>query len=341
MADPRFFEPLGPLPLSQIAALTSAAILHPDAASLHVTHVAPLNEAAAGVLVYAEKLDALRAAPDGALTSTFVLCPEEAAPRVAELGGVALVCKRPRASFALAADALYRKKSLHAGPPIHDTARIDPSAQVCALVTIGEGAQIGADAVIEPGAVIGPGVSIGARTRIGPNVTIYCASIGQDCNILAGAVIGESGFGIAVSERGAIEVPHLGGVRLGDHVTLGAHSTIDRSVFGDTLISNGCRFDNHCHVGHNCTIGENFMMAAFGGISGSVTIGKNVACGGRVGIADHLKIGDGAQLAAGCAIMRDIPAGETWGGIPGQPLRDWMKEVSAVRRLAKNRGKKS
>ncbi len=42
--------------------------------------------------------------------------------------------------------------------------------------------------------------------------------------------------------------------------------------------------------------------------------------GGGVGIADHLTIGDGAQLAAGSGVMNDVPAGEVWAGVPAEPM---------------------
>ena len=80
-------------------------------------------------------------------------------------------------------------------------------------------------------------------------------------------------------------------------------------------------------------------MASFGGISGSVEIGDGVMMGGRVGVADHLKIGKGARLSAGAAIMNDIPEGETWGGYPAKPIRSWMREVAWVAREAQKRKK--
>jgi len=78
-------------------------------------------------------------------------------------------------------------------------------------------------------------------------------------------------------------------------------------------------------------------MAAHTGISGSVTIGDGVKFGGRAGIADHLVIGDGARIAAGAGLMNDVPAGETWGGVPAQPIRQWMRETAWLRKHAGRR----
>lgn len=56
--------------------------------------------------------------------------------------------------------------------------------------------------------------------------------------------------------------------------------------------------------------------------------------GGRVGVADHLQIGAGAQVAAGSAVLSDVPAGETWGGYPAKPLRRFLREAAWLSRAA-------
>ena len=47
-------------------------------------------------------------------------------------------------------------------------------------------------------------------------------------------------------------------------------------------------------------------------------MGDNVVMGGGVGIADHLTIGAGAQLAARSGFMNNVPAGEVWAGVSGR-----------------------
>jgi UDP-3-O-[3-hydroxymyristoyl] glucosamine N-acyltransferase len=75
-------------------------------------------------------------------------------------------------------------------------------------------------------------------------------------------------------------------------------------------------------------------MAAFGGISGSVSIGDGTRMGGRVGIADHVKIGEGVSLAAASGVFRDIDAGEIWGGTPAKPHRQFLREVAWLQKQA-------
>ena len=66
-----------------------------------------------------------------------------------------------------------------------------------------------------------------------------------------------------------------------------------------------------------------------------VKLGDGVQLGGGVGIADHITIGAGAQLAANSGLMHDVPAGERWAGLPAKPFSLFFREVAAINRLVK------
>ena len=68
--------------------------------------------------------------------------------------------------------------------------------------------------------------------------------------------------------------------------------------------------------------------------AGSLTIGDNVALGAKVGINNHLRIGDGAQVTAMSGVKDDIPPNGRWGSLFAKPTRQWFKEILAVERLA-------
>ena len=217
---------------------------------------------------------------------------------------------------------------------VHESALIGARCVLGAGVAIGEGTQIGANCVI------GPGVQIGQNCHIGANATISFALIGNHVCLLAGARIGEAGFGVAGTATGLRDVPHFGRVIIQDNVTIGANSCVDRGQLDDTLIGEGTKIDNLCHIGHNTQIGRNVVMAAFAGISGSVKIGDNVRMGGRVGLIDHLTVGDNAQIAAGAAVLNNVPAGETWAGMPAKPIKAWQRELVWLKRRAGREGDK-
>ena len=77
------------------------------------------------------------------------------------------------------------------------------------------------------------------------------------------------------------------------------------------------------------------MIAGQTGVSGSCVIGDRVMIGGKVGMTDHVRIGDGAQIVAGSGLMHDVPAGEKWGGRPAKPAREWLREIAMLAKLAK------
>ena len=336
MPDPRFFETLAPASLVELAQLTGATLVRGDASRL-VTNAAPLEHCDGNsVTFFADRRRATEMAsvPAAACFVTDILAPSVAA------GCARLVSPSPQAAYALAAERLHRPRTHPAGAPeIHHDAALEPGVALAPGVTIGPGAVIGAGTQISAGVVIGPGVAIGRDGYVGPNATIGFALIGDRVRIYAGAVIGEAGFGAAVGPAGIVDVPQLGRVILQDGVTVGANSCVDRGAYGDTVIGENTKIDDLVMIAHNVVIGRNCVFAAHCGISGSVTIGDACMFGGRVGVADHLTIGAGARLAAAAGITKNIPAGETWGGFPARPMRQWLRETLWTTGMAQRRTK--
>jgi UDP-3-O-[3-hydroxymyristoyl] glucosamine N-acyltransferase len=71
-----------------------------------------------------------------------------------------------------------------------------------------------------------------------------------------------------------------------------------------------------------------------------VVIGDGCMFGGRAGIADHVTIGAGARIAAAAGVIRDVPAGESWGGTPARPARQWLRETAWITAMAGRRSRK-
>ncbi len=327
MIDPRFYEALGPV---TVRALAPSGEIGGDA-ERPVSGVASAERAGPSDLCYYEpkgKAVAALATSPAACVVTPALA--HLAPNAAAL----ILSERPRATFARLVPLLIKPRGFASDSSIDPTARLEANVRIAPGAVIGPGAQVGADTIIGPNAVIGPGVTIGRRGRIGAGVSISFALIGDDVNILAGAVIGEQGFGVAGDASGPVDVPHLGRVVIQDRVTIGANSCVDRGVFDDTTIGEDVKIDNLCHIAHNCSIGRGSLIAAFAGISGSTIVADGVTMGGRVGVADHRNIGKGATLAGGAAVFQDVPAGEVWSGYPAKPLRKWLREAAWLSRRA-------
>ncbi|MEM8985812.1 MAG: UDP-3-O-(3-hydroxymyristoyl)glucosamine N-acyltransferase [Pseudomonadota bacterium] len=335
MIDPRFFN-LSPGVSAARAAQIAGADLSGDAASVEVGSVATLEEAGPRDVVFVEDaqyLDALKTSGAGACILSKGLA------EAAETRAALLLSDRPKAAFARLAAHLIASKPLPGAdePAVAPDAVIGQGARIGCGAVIGAGAEIGEGATIDPHAVIGPGVVLGPGAHVGAGATVTHAVAGAAFRCLAGARIGEAGFGFAQTPTGLVRVPQLGRVIMADGVEIGANSTIDRGALGDTVLGDGVKIDNLVQIGHNVRIGKYCVFAAHVGVSGSCTIGDFVMFGGKAGIADHINIGSGAQIAAGAGVMRDVPPGETWGGYPARPIKMWLRETAAMKRLVKTK----
>lgn len=333
MPDPRFYEDLGPVRLGELAALVGGELAG-EAAERLIGGVAVLARAGPEQVSF---LTDRRYGAELAASAAGACFLPPAMVSLAPAGCVAIACANPQAAYALAANRLHRPRS--AGETaIAADAEIEPGVLLGPGVVVGSAARIGRDTRIGANAVIGPGVAIGRDCEIAANVTIGFALIGDRVRILAGAVIGEAGFGATAGPKGLIDIPQLGRVIIQDGVLVGANTTIDRGAFDDTVIGENTKIDNLVQIAHNVRVGRNCVMAAHTGISGSVTIGDGAQFGGRAGVADHVTIGAGARVGAAAGVMKDIPPGETWGGMPARPIRHWLKETAWLARMASRRG---
>ena len=59
-----------------------------------------------------------------------------------------------------------------------------------------------------------------------------------------------------------------------------------------------------------------------------------VVLGGQAGVAGHITVGKGAQIAGASHVKDNVPPGVRLIGTPAKPIREWAREANAIRRLA-------
>ncbi len=225
--------------------------------------------------------------------------------------------------------------------------RIHPSAIVHESVTIPENTSLGPGIVIEQGAKIGNHCSImanvviehdaviGDYVQIHPGAIIgWECEIGSYCHILSNAVIGGEGFGFSQDQYfNHHRIPQTGNVEIGEKVTVGANTTIDRGTYGPTIIGKGCIIDNMCHIAHNVTMGENCIILSGFLCAGSTTLGNRVVASGGTMIKDHVNICDDTYLMHRAGVVKDITQRGMYAGSPVLPMKNYVMSNAIYSKL--------
>lgn len=330
-----------PHKLQTLAEFVSARLIGDG--QLEISGVASIASARPGDVVFVESEkhlpEALVSQASAVIAGEFAAASDGAKPL--------LIAANPRLAFATAASLLHAAPeyppAIHPTAVIHPSAKISPSASIDAHAVIEPNAIVGDRTYISAGCYIGAGVVISDDCEIYPRVVIYPGTaLGRRVIVHAGAVLGCDGFGYVRDEKYGryVKFPQIGQLVIGDYVEIGANVTIDRGALDKTIIGPGTKLDNLVHIGHNCSLGANVIMAAQVGLSGSVSVGDDCLFGGQVGIGDHAEIEAGAILGGQAGILphkKFRGKGEVFWGTPAKPLREYLKELAALARLAKRK----
>lgn len=258
---------------------------------------------------------------------------------LAHFSGNAIVCANPYLAYAQLSSYFLRQIAPNPGvdpsASVHPNAMVDPSASIAANVVIAADVVIEADVVIGANVVIAEGCKIGRGSRLNANVTCYSdVSIGNNCLIHSGAVLGADGFGFANEKGDWIKIAQLGGVRIGNAVEVGAGTTIDRGAIEDTVIEDGVILDNQIQIAHNVVIGEKTAIAGCTAIAGSTKIGDRCTIAGACGVTGHLEIAANTHITAMSLVTKSITEPGAYSSGTGMlPSKAWKKSVVRFRQL--------
>ena len=175
---------------------------------------------------------------------------------------------------------------------IHETAIIDPKAELDSSVTIG------------PYSVISGNVTIGAGTTIGSHVVIEpYVSIGPDCRIFQYAAIGAVPQSLKFQGEKTF-------VKIGRKNIIREFVTIHRGTgFGGGVTETGEEnfIMAYSHIAHDCRIGSHVVLSNNATLGGHIIVGNYATVGGLVAIHQFVRIGDYAFVGGKAAVVKDIP----------------------------------
>lgn len=183
---------------------------------------------------------------------------------------------------------------------IHDTALVDPLAEVGAGVTIG------------PWSIIGPGVVVGDGTEIGPHVLIERDTIlGADCRLSQGAVLGTDPQDLKYSGEESVLV-------VGDRTVIREYATLNRgtAASGKTVVGDDCLLMAYSHVAHDSVIGNSVVIANAVNMAGHVVIEDWATIGGLTAIHQFVRIGAHAFVGGASRTSQDVPPYTRGAGSP-------------------------
>ena len=312
-----------------------------------VERVASVRNATRTSLTFAENEATLQEALVSAAAAVLVT-PQIAKALLSQarpLNKPLLLVAQPRLAFAKASQLLRAAKAstgVHRTAVLASSVKLAEDVSIGAYAVLGEHVDIGPRTRIGAGCVLADGVKIGADCTLYPRVVIYsCVELRERVQVHAGCVLGSDGFGyVRDAETGAYtQFPQQGTLVIEDDVEIGANTTIDRGALEETRIARGTKLDNLVHIGHNVHVGRNVVMAAQTGISGSSTVGDGAILGGQVGIGEHADVGESVILGGGAGVLSKKKlrgAGIVFWGRPAQPLREYLKGLATLARLARS-----
>lgn len=256
-------------------------------------------------------------------------------------GMIGLVHSNPYYAYAKFIEYFYDSKKfsddnlISPNATIEKSSSIGKSTRIMAGAYIGLNVKIGNNCFIGTNSVIGDNCQIGNNNIIHPLVSISFTRIGDNNIIHNGAKIGQDGFGFAHNQGINHKILQLGIVEIGNDVEIGANTCIDRGAIENTIIGNGVKIDNLVQIAHNVIIGDGTVIAGCSAIAGSTKVGKFVQIGGACNIGGHINVMDGAKIAGGSGLMRDVEPMQTVGGAPALPIKDWHRINAKLIQLIK------
>ncbi len=164
---------------------------------------------------------------------------------------------------------------------------------------------IGQDTIIYPGTIIKAGTVIGQECIIGPHTEISNCQIGELTTIRQ-SVAHDSSIGSNVNIGPFAHIRPQS--QIADEVKIGNFVEVKKSVFGKGSKASHLSYIGDAEVGSNVNIGCGSITVNYDGKNKFLTkIGDDVFIGCNSNLVAPVTIEDGAYIAAGSTITKDVP----------------------------------
>lgn len=77
----------------------------------------------------------------------------------------------------------------------------------------------------------------------------------------------------------------------------------------------------HATLTHDDVVEDYATVCAGVQLAGGVRVGRSAYLGTGATVREGVRVGDGSTLGMGAALLCDLPAGQTWAGVPARELR--------------------
>jgi bifunctional UDP-N-acetylglucosamine pyrophosphorylase / glucosamine-1-phosphate N-acetyltransferase len=207
--------------------------------------------------------------------------------------------------------ARYRKQAMLGGATL-----VDPATTYFSPDT-----KLGSDVVVQPNVFFGPGVTVGDNVEILANSHIEQTTIGNGAKI-----------GPFARLRPGTEV--------GENAHIGNFVEIKKAKIGKGAKANHLSYIGDAIVGARSNIGAGTITCNYDGFEKHLTdIGEEVFVGSNSSLVAPLKIGSGANIAAGTVVTKNVPEDALAIARPVFEVRDgFAKTYRAI--LAKRKAQK-
>jgi UDP-N-acetylglucosamine acyltransferase len=183
---------------------------------------------------------------------------------------------------------------------IHDTAIVNPKAEV------------GEDVEIGPYAIVGEHVEIGDHAIIHPHAVIEgFTRIGERCEVFPGAAVGLRCQDLKYGGEKTY-------VRIGARTVIRECVTVNASTEegAATVVGEDCYLMAYSHVGHNCRLGNGVIMANLASLAGHILIEDQAVLGGLVGVHQFVHVGTLSMIGGLSKVNQDVPPYSLSDGVP-------------------------